>query len=467
MSSTKNNEFRLFEVKNKQSYRSNYRRDYARVIHSPAFRRLEHKTQLFPGTESDLFRNRLTHSLEVAQIAKTIAYKLYKEQVKKGIPLPVIPDVCEIAGLMHDLGHPPFGHNGEAALDSCMLKYGGFEGNAQTLRIITRLEKKEYVGNEPIENGIDNRKGLNLTARVIASTLKYDKIIPISRNPPNIKLVKGYFNSEKDIVAEIKNKLNPQNITPFKTVECSIMDLADDIAYSTFDMEDAFKAGFLTPYEIMAVDETILEQIVTKLADDPDDPMMLSIEECRYHLYNLFAETWDFYLSKIPDKGDPLYTQKLLSVFMSSYNLSKKIASTGYMRTEFTSILINSFINGIEVEMNMNNPILSKVYFNKEIKIKVNILKHFSYVCLINSPRLKVVENRGFEFIHRIFERLAASDGYKLLPEDYQNIYFSFADDIDRMRVIADFIAGMTDRYAIEFYARLFSENPQTIFRPL
>ena len=467
MSSIKNNEFRLYEIKNKQLYRSEYRRDYACVIHSPAFRRLEHKTQLFPGTESDFFRNRLTHSLEVAQIAKTIAYKLQKEQAKKGNPLPVIPDVCEIAGLMHDLGHPPFGHNGEAALDYCMLKYGRFEGNAQTLRIITRLEKREYENEPSIENGVDNRKGLNLTARVIASTLKYDNKIPICKNPPNTKLIKGYYTSEEDIVAEIKTKLNPQNITPFKTVECSIMDLADDIAYSTYDIEDAFKAGFLTPYEIMAVDESILEQIVKKLENDPDDPIMLSIDECRYHLYEIFAETWDFYLSKIPDKGDPLYTQKLLSVFMSSYNLSKRIASTGYMRTEFTSILINDFINGIEVEVNINNPILSKVYFNKEIKIKVSILKHFSYVCLINSPRLKVVENRGYEFIHRIFERLAASDGYKLLPEDYQNIYFSFTDDIDRMRVIADFIAGMTDRYAIEFYARLFSENPQTIFRPL
>jgi dGTPase len=118
--------------------KNNLTQNYARVLHSPAFRRLQNKTQLFPGYESDFFRNRLTHSLEVAQIAKTIAHKLKKEYPE----LDLEPDVCEIAGLMHDLGHPPFGHNGEMALDECMSQDGGFEGNAQTLRIITRLEKK-------------------------------------------------------------------------------------------------------------------------------------------------------------------------------------------------------------------------------------------------------------------------------------------------------------------------------------
>ncbi len=127
-----------------EPYRSVWRVDFARLVHSPAFRRLQGKTQLFPG-ESDFFRNRLTHSLEVAQIAKSIALKLNYEYFRDATDEDhkISTDLVEFAALAHDLGHPPFGHNGEAALDECMRGIGGFEGNAQTLRILARLEKKE------------------------------------------------------------------------------------------------------------------------------------------------------------------------------------------------------------------------------------------------------------------------------------------------------------------------------------
>ena len=173
MSLTRDDFYRFYTIdeNRKRAYRNDYRRDYARVLHSAAFRRLEHKTQLFPGNESDFFRNRLTHSLEVAQIAKSIALKIKQMYPEATI---VEPDVCEIAGLLHDLGHPPFGHNGERALDRCMANFGGFEGNAQTLRIICKTEKKEINNPLSIREGIDNRVGLNLTARVIASIIKYD-----------------------------------------------------------------------------------------------------------------------------------------------------------------------------------------------------------------------------------------------------------------------------------------------------
>src|ERR1044072_2799677 len=114
-------------------HNSEFRRDYARLIHSPAFRRLQGKTQLFPGTESDFFRNRLTHSMEVAQIAKGIALNLNSEEFFRDNPLNT--DLVELAALAHDLGHPPFGHNGEYALDERMREHGGFEGKAQTLPI--------------------------------------------------------------------------------------------------------------------------------------------------------------------------------------------------------------------------------------------------------------------------------------------------------------------------------------------
>lgn len=151
--------------------RSGFRRDYGRLLHSPSFRRLQGKTQLFPGHESDFFRNRLTHSLEVAQVAKGIALKLNASYTcfQKS---PINTDLVELAALAHDLGHPPFGHNGERALDDCMKQYGGFEGNAQTLRLLSRIEKKVF--DEPAvkdaldmcgisADGRDRRRGLNLT----------------------------------------------------------------------------------------------------------------------------------------------------------------------------------------------------------------------------------------------------------------------------------------------------------------
>ena len=148
------------------TYRSPWRRDYSRVVHSAAFRKLQGKTQLFPGHESDFFRNRLTHSLEVAQVAKTIALRInatndyFREN-------PIDLDIVETAGLAHDLGHPPFGHNGEQALDKCMHDTGGFEGNAQTLRILGKLVKRDTPSRkgQPVDKaGRDVRAGLNLTS---------------------------------------------------------------------------------------------------------------------------------------------------------------------------------------------------------------------------------------------------------------------------------------------------------------
>jgi dGTPase len=162
------------KIDEKEKYRSCWRRDYARLIHSAAFRRLQGKTQLFPGGHSDFFRNRLTHSLEVAQIAKSIAIMInatYAEFKHNSIDT----DLVETAALAHDLGHPPFGHNGEAALNDCMKNSGGFEGNAQTLRILAKLEKRETRSGaasgvqHPILSGKDNRAGLNLTFRTLAA----------------------------------------------------------------------------------------------------------------------------------------------------------------------------------------------------------------------------------------------------------------------------------------------------------
>lgn len=445
-------------------YRNEFDRDYGRVLHSPAFRRLQNKTQLFPGQESDFFRNRLTHSLEVAQIARSIALKLKAEHPD----LDVFPQVCEIAGLVHDIGHPPFGHNGERALDACMRAVGGFEGNAQTFRILTRLEKKELPpeGKFLSEDGTDCRVGLNLTARVLAASLKYDHKIETIRKP-TAQLEKGYYATEAQTVAKVKECLGLTK-GPFKTVECAIMDLADDIAYSTYDMEDAFKAGFLTPYEMLAGDKEIFQKIVDKLEFSG---ISATTQECRTTLLGVFNDIWHpaiMHQRSIPlDLSENEYEIKTLESFLNFYNKSQQMASDGYMRSKLTSSIVNLFINGVMVDVNEENTALSKVYFNSETLLRVNILKHFSYVALINSPRLKVAESRGGEIITRMFEKLTENGGQVLLPEDTKEMFYWQDTEIWRKRVICDFIAGMTDRYATEFYERLFSENAQTIFKPL
>jgi dGTPase len=164
--------------------RTPFRRDWSRLIHSPCFRRLQGKTQLFPSDENDFYRNRLTHSLEVSQIASGIAENFNAKPDSFFAENPIDVDLVYFAGLAHDLGHPPFGHNGEKALDKLMARYGGFEGNAQTLRILARLEKKEtesFPSTEDPQSVVDNkdfRCGLNVTYRSLASVLKYDSLIP-------------------------------------------------------------------------------------------------------------------------------------------------------------------------------------------------------------------------------------------------------------------------------------------------
>ena len=161
------------------------------------------------------------------------------------------------------------------------------------------------------------------------------------------------------------------------------------------------------------------------------------------------------------------FENKTVLNFINSYVYSKQMASDGYLRTKFTSFLISRFVNGLSIELNEQCPLLSSIKIDNQIEKEINILKHFAFVCLISSSRLKVVENRGYEIISKTFMKLASNDGFKLLPEDFQQLYHQATTDEGKRRVICDFIAGMTDRYALEFYGRLFSENPQTIFKPL
>ena len=358
---------RFFKEK-KTSLRSDFQRDRDRIIHSTAFRRLKHKTQVFVNTSGDHFRTRITHSLEVAQIARTLS-KFFN----------LNEDLCETLSLAHDLGHTPFGHAGEKILDNCMKRFGGFDHNIQTIRTILFLENRYY-----------EFKGLNLTLETIDGLLKHNGPIK-DLNKYNKILGKNYFKNK------IKFTLSP-------SLEAQIASISDDIAYNSHDLEDGLKSNLFSLKDLKKI--PILKNIVSKhIKKSKNFSMDLIIRQIVREIINEMVK-------------DIIETTK--------QNLKK------------------NKIKNLNDVYNSNYPIVT---FSKQMKKFDKRIKNFLNKKMYHHKNVKRNTNKGKKIIRKLFVSI------KKNPERFINV--SKYDKTNIARSICDYIAGMTDRYAINLYNRI------------
>lgn len=393
-----------------RDHRSEFERDRARIIHSAAFRRLQGKTQVFGVYEGDFFRTRLTHSLEVSQIAKGIALTL-------GADTDLVEAVC----LAHDLGHPPFGHTGEHVLHELMRDQGGFEGNAQTFRILTCLEKKHA-----------DYDGLNLTYQTLDGILKYKTCIDaeVIANSP-YGPVKGFYESDQNLVHTILHATGNQHERSF---ECQIMDVADDIAYSVHDLEDSMKAGLISPLDFRR----------------PPHPRVT-------HAVNEKLAPLGVFVSPEQISGElQAIADRLEALEHTAGRAARKM---------FTRDLIHEFASSVALQPD------GRIDAELPTRIRIEVLKAFESYKVIHNPRVTTLGHKGKEVLRRLFTVLdQGRESIGLFPEDHGEDYeraLLDGDDAARKRMICDFLAGMTDSYAMRFYCRLFVPGEGSFYEML
>jgi len=362
-----NSKGRIYNEK-ENSIRSPYQRDRDRIIHSSSFRRLKHKTQVFVNTEGDHYRTRLTHSMEVSQISRTLARSLGLNE-----------DLCETLSLSHDLGHTPFGHAGEEVLNQCMERHGGFNHNIQTLRIVTLLENKYY-----------KFLGLNLTIETLDGLIKHNGPVK-NLNLYNAILKKNLF----------KNKIV---FHAFPSLEAQVAAISDDIAYNNHDLEDGLRAGLFTIEKFNSI------PLVSKLINK--------------HVNN-------------------------------TKNYRREIIINQIVR-ELINVMVVDVINTTNRNLKKYNPQSIKdiykqdhliVDFSDKIK-KVDMqIKDFLRHNMYNHKKVIINTNKGKRIIKVLFNYLSKN------PKKYINE--ELVKKAPKERVVADFIAGMTDRYAINLHKKI------------
>lgn len=398
--------------------------DLSQIIHSGAFRRMQAKTQVIGMDVSDLQRTRLTHSMEVSHIARQIVTQLNQTVSSLHEQYALDGSLIEASALAHDLGHPPFGHRGEEALNQCMQRYGGFEANAQTFRLLTHLEGE--LG-----------QGLNVTRGLLLSIMKYPILFETVENreqyqrskryePPKTSVfscdeerfhwtLTPFSQLETEFLQGMKKNAHHHHQTLHKTLECSIIEIADDVAYGTHDVEDAINLGFIRFHEL----KEILRSHV-----NPDYPLLVE------------ANTL---LDRLHPESDRL-----------KYRL-KKVFTT----------LISAIILAVEIRENkgaLQSPRLKyHAVLPDDLKGLINELHALVAEEVIYSQRVQTVAFRGSYMIQQLFQALM--NDKSLLPKNDRQKVEKMDSDHTRARIVCDYIAGMTDSFAMKMYARLFGQS--------
>lgn len=377
--------------------RDAFARDRARVLHSAALRRLADKTQVVGPRDGDTPRTRLTHSLEVAQISRGI-----------GAGLGLNPDLCEMAGLTHDIGHPPYGHNGEVALNEVALDCGGFEGNAQTLRILTRLEPK-------ILDGDGHSLGLNLTRAALDAACKY----PVTRTNPDGSLNRKYSAYDED--AEILRWVRAGHTDAHPPIEAQVMDWSDDIAYSVHDVEDGIVSGRVTLKVLWDLVElvSLAEKGAQAFGGDVDELLeaAASLREL-----DVVAAAADFDGSLAGYVTLKRLTSELVGRFVgASVSATKAAAGQAPLGREHGRLVVPALAGA-----------------------EVTLLKSIAVLYVMDEPLHKQRQDRQRERIFRVHDYLHAS-GVGGLDPLYREWFEQAADDRERHRVIIDQMASMTE----------------------
>lgn len=343
--------------------RSEYQRDRDRIIHSAAFRRLEYKTQVFVNHEGDLFRTRLTHSIEVAQIARSIARNLSLNE-----------DLVEAISLAHDLGHTPFGHSGQEALNDCMQDEGGFEHNLQSLRVVDVLEQR-----------YGEFDGLNLCFETREGILKHCSL-----------------KKARDLGEVGERFLNKQQ----PSLEAQLANLADEIAYNNHDVDDGLRSGLITLEQLSGV--------------------------------AIFARNLADVRSRYPALND----RRLIHE-----TIRRMINALVTDLTEQSRTLIKMQSPEHIDQVRQAPPLVG---FSEEIRAEQNELKTFLRKNLYQHYRVQRMANKAKRVVTELFQVFLGD--HRLLPPDFQD-----RARIQAPRAIADYIAGMTDRYAVREHRRIFS----------
>ena len=426
-----------------QDHRDPYERDRTRVIHCPSFRRLQRKTQILGTDEGDFHRTRLTHSLEVDSIGRSIVRNLIINQATQPILGNLLPndDLISVICLLHDIGHPPFGHGGEVALNYMMRNYGGFEGNGQTLRLLTKVENSYGAF------------GLDLTRRALLGILKY----PVSRSMANapkqppihesihktIKVndwlpPKAYFDCEQ---AEIDWLLSPftdadralfQSLSrepketqvgksAYHSFDCSIMNIADDIAYGVHDLEDAIHLRLIDRAQL---DTSEFRQLINK---------------------TLLADHHERLV-------DSLFSQELC------------------LRKQAIGEMVNYFITSTQI-ITVNEAFENSLFkYNIDLSAEAAALLKYLMDCIyknvIDSQEARTFEYGGQTVVLRLFDAISSNPG-SLLDNKNRVLFKQAKDETEAFRVVCDYIANMTDAYAYRMHERLFGFNTRTIFERL